>query len=184
MIMQKVIIVDNQDNQIGISDKISVHVKGILHRAFSIMIYNNKNQILLQQRAFNKYHSSGLWTNACCSHPNSEIDFEKQVRKRLQEEIGIDCNLKWCFSFIYKETFENGLTENEFDHVFYGQFEGNPIINENEVADFKWIDTTELISDMKINPNKYSVWFHKIIENSITQNIIEKLDNQYKVLML
>ena len=162
--MTKVILVNKNDEQTGIAEKLEVHEKGLLHRAFSIMIYNSKNQILIHQRALNKYHCGGLWSNACCSHPKPEHDINIQIHERLLEEMGFDCNLKWTFSFHYKSTFDNGLTENELDHVYWGKFDGQPVINKNEVADYKWVNFSELTEDIKRNPDLYTIWFRKIFK--------------------
>jgi isopentenyl-diphosphate delta-isomerase len=177
--MTKVIIVDTQDKQIGTTGKIHVHKKGILHRAFSIMIFNSKNQILIQQRALHKYHSGGMWANACCSHPSPDIDILTQIHSRLREEMGFDCELKWHFSFIYKAFVDNGLTEYEYDHVFWGQYEKELIINTDEVMDFKWIDISCVINEINLNPDIYSFWFKEIIRHSISNGLIQKRGDKH-----
>jgi isopentenyl-diphosphate delta-isomerase len=133
---EKIILVNEQDEVTGSMEKMEAHRKGLLHRAFSIFIFNGKGEMLLQQRAFSKYHSAGLWTNACCSHPAPGEDIKDAVSRRLQEEMGFKTPLKKIFDFIYKAEFDNGLTEFEFDHVFAGEYEGPVKINTEEVNDF------------------------------------------------
>lgn len=162
--MQKVILVDENDVEIGTEEKIKAHIDGKLHRAFSIFIINNNNQLLLQKRASQKYHSPGLWTNTCCSHPSPNESLDEAVEKRLQEEMGFTCPLNWSFSFIYKASFNNGLTEHEYDHVFTGLFNGNPEPNPEEVEDWKWMDIDLLRHDIKQNAHLYTYWFSYIYE--------------------
>ena len=177
--MTKVILVNKNDIQTGIADKMNAHKQGFLHRAFSIMIYNSKNQMLIHQRAFNKYHCSGLWSNACCSHPQPDIDINKHIHERLIEEMGFDCDLKWHFSFQYKSIFDNGLTENELDHVYWGIFENQPQINRNEVANYKWVNISDIIQEIQTLPEIFTPWFKIIIEDSILRNEIQKTNNGY-----
>ena len=136
-----------------------VHQKGLLHRAFSIFIFNSNHQLLLQKRAISKYHSGGLWTNTCCSHPREGEETINAANRRLIEEMGIKTNLRKVFDFIYKAELDNELTENEFDHVFYGIYNEDPIINTEEADDFKWIDMETLNNDIAINGQNYTVWF-------------------------
>jgi isopentenyl-diphosphate delta-isomerase len=156
---EKVVLVDENDREIGIEDKIKAHKEGKLHRAFSIFIFNSKGEMLLQKRAKNKYHSGGLWTNACCSHPRPNESLENAVHRRLKEEMGFDCQLNKAFHFIYKVNFENGLKEYEFDHVFIGVYDGKVNPNLDEVEDFKWVDIDTLIKDVQCNGDKYTYWF-------------------------
>jgi len=121
-----VVLVDENDNEIGVEEKINAHRKGLLHRAFSIFVFNSKNELLLQKRAADKYHSGGLWSNTCCSHPRPGENLKDAAHRRLQEEMGFDCSLREVFSFLYKKSFDNGLTEHELDHVFFGKFDGIP----------------------------------------------------------
>ena len=137
MVEKKVVLVDKSGNQIGLMPKLEAHQKGILHRAFSIFLFNSKNQILLQKRSLITYHSAGLWTNTCCSHPRDGEDIIDAGKRRLYEEMGIKTELKKEFAFTYKAVLENGLTEHEFDHVLIGNFNGNPILNKDEVEDWK-----------------------------------------------
>ncbi len=163
-----VILVDVNDTEIGVEEKITVHKKGKLHRAFSIFIFNSNKELLLQKRSMKKYHSAGLWSNTCCSHPQPNSNLKKEAEQRLKQEMGINCKLKKSFSFTYKIKFENGLIENEFDHVFIGEFNGEPKPNKDEVCDWKWISLYELKKDIKKNPQNYTYWLKicldKIIE--------------------
>lgn len=156
---EKVVLVDENDREIGIEDKIKAHKEGKLHRAFSIFIFNSKSETLLQKRAKNKYHSGGLWTNACCSHPRPNESLENAVHRRLKEEMGFDCQLKKAFHFIYKVDFENGLKEHELDYVFIGIYNGNITPNPKEAEDFKWVDVDTLMKDVQSNGDKYTYWF-------------------------
>lgn len=159
MVEKKVVLVDKSGNQIGLMPKLEAHQKGILHRAFSIFLFNSKNQILLQKRSLIKYHSAGLWTNTCCSHPGDGEDIIDAGKRRLYEEMGIKTELKKEFEFTYKEVLGNGLTEHEFDHVLIGNFNGNPILNKDEVEDWKWMSLEEIEKDINENQEDYTVWF-------------------------
>ena len=159
MVKEKVVLVDKSDKQIGLMPKLEAHQKGILHRAFSIFLFNSKNQILLQKRSLIKYHSAGLWTNTCCSHPRDGEDIIDAGKRRLYEEMGIKTELKKEFAFTYKAVLENGLTEHEFDHVLIGNFNGNPILNKDEVEDWKWMSLEEIKKDINENQEDYTVWF-------------------------
>lgn len=159
-----VILVDEQDNQIGLMPKLEAHQKAVLHRAFSVFIFNDKKQLMLQQRALHKYHSPGLWTNTCCSH---QRDGERNIdagKRRLQEEMGFTAQLRESISFIYKAPFDNGLTEHELDHILLGSSNEVPLINEDEVASWKWMSLEDVEEDIKNNPEIYTAWF-KIIFN-------------------
>ena len=156
---EKVILVDKNDNQIGFMPKLEAHQKGVLHRAFSIFIFNNKYELLLQKRASSKYHSGGLWTNTCCSHPREDEDILDAANRRLIEEMGIETILRKVYEFTYKAELDNDLTEHEFDHVFYGVYNEDPEINSDEADDFKWIDMDSLYEDIKKNGDIYTVWF-------------------------
>jgi isopentenyl-diphosphate Delta-isomerase len=155
---QFVVLVDKNNKKIGVEEKIKAHKTGKLHRAFSIFIFNSKGEVLLQQRAKTKYHSGGLWSNTVCSHPRPGETYSKATHRRLKEEMGFDCKLKKLFCFIYNAGFKNGLSENEYDCVFTGRFDGVPRPNKKEVMDFKWISVKDLKKDIKKHPNKYSVW--------------------------
>ena len=165
MVGGKIILVDKKDNKLGAGEKLKVHREGKLHRAFSIFIFNSQGEILLQKRAKTKYHSAGLWSNACCSHPKVNKNIKDEAEKRLKEEMGIKCSLKEIFSFVYRANLGN-LIEHEFDHVFVGEFNGNPKPNKKEAEDWKWINPKELKKDFKKNPENYTYWF-KIILNDV-----------------
>jgi isopentenyl-diphosphate delta-isomerase len=166
---EQVILVDKNDNQIGLMPKMEVHEKGVLHRAFSVFTFNKKGELMLQQRAAHKYHSPLLWTNTCCSHQrNGETNLEAGKR-RLQEEMGFTAELKEVFSFIYKAPFDNGLTEHELDHVLVGYFDDNPNINKEEVEDYKWMLLEDVKSDIEKNPSIYTEWFKIIFKESYSK---------------
>ena len=161
---EKVILVDSEDKPIGTLPKMEAHEKGVLHRAFSVFILNQKGELMLQQRAHHKYHSPGLWTNPCCSHQREgEQNIEAGMR-RLDEEMGFSVTLEELFSFIYKAPFDNGLTEHELDHVMLGHYEEVPQINTEEVAEWKWMSLIDIEADIAINPDEYTVWFKIIFE--------------------
>ncbi len=159
-------LVNSDDAITGYADKIEVHQKGLLHRAFSILIFNSEKQMLIHRRAGNKYHSPGLWTNACCSHLPQGASMQQVVYERLQHEMGVVCPLEHSFTFHYRVAVENDLIENEVDHVYFGRFDGNPIPNPDEVAEWKWIALSDLFNDVKHNPENYTYWFKHIILNS------------------
>ena len=165
---EEVILVNEQDIALGLMEKMEAHRKGLLHRAFSVFIVNDKNQLLLQQRAFSKYHSGGLWTNTCCSHPRDGEAVEQAAHRRLFEEMGFDCTLQKLTSFIYKAELDQGLTEHELDHVFIGYWQGEPKINPEEAASFKWMDVDAVKADIQANPDMYTAWFKIIYEEFLT----------------
>ena len=152
------ILVDENDNEIGVMDKLSAHQTGSLHRAFSIFIFNSKKELLLQQRADEKYHSAGLWSNTCCSHPIKGEDISVSLNRRLDEEMGIHSGLEFVFSFIYKTELEHGLTEHELDHVYFGFTDEQPKPNPAEVKDWKYMDLHALQTDIQLHPENYSAW--------------------------
>ncbi len=160
-----VILVDEHDHETGVMEKQEAHVKALLHRAFSILIFNNKGELLLQQRAANKYHSAGLWTNTCCSHPRPGETTEQSAHRRLQEEMGFDCELILQKKFIYKTTFSNGLSEHELDYVFTGIYNDTPSFNKAEVENIKWISLAHLSKDLLLHPENYTEWFKIIMDN-------------------
>jgi isopentenyl-diphosphate delta-isomerase len=164
MIEEQVILVNEQDEPIGLMNKLEAHEKAILHRAFSVFVLNKNNEIMLQQRAHQKYHSPLLWTNTCCSHQrNGETNIQAGTR-RLYEEMGFKTELKELFNFIYKAPFDNGLTEHELDHVMIGYFNDEPKINEEEVESWKWMKIEDVKTDMIQNPDIYTVWFKIIFD--------------------
>jgi isopentenyl-diphosphate delta-isomerase len=155
----EVILVDEQDNEIGKAGKMEVHEKALLHRAFSVFVFNSKGEMLLQQRALHKYHSGGLWTNTCCSHPRPGEDTYAAAERRLQEEMGFILPLDKVFDFVYKAEFDNGLTEYEFDHVFTGEYEGVIDINEEEVLDYAYRPMPYIEETISSTPEIYTAWF-------------------------
>jgi len=163
---EQVVLVDDKDREVGLEEKMKAHEEAKLHRAFSIFVFNSKGQMLLQQRAKTKYHSGGLWTNACCSHPRQGEAVDAAAHRRLKEEMGFDCPLKEEFSFIYKVKLDHGLTEHEFDHILIGKYEEKIEPNPEEADGFKWIGVEELRKDVAANPEKYTTWF-KIALNEV-----------------
>ncbi len=162
---EQVILVNEKDEQIGLMPKMEAHEKAVLHRAFSVFVFNNKNELMLQQRAAPKYHSPLLWTNTCCSHQrNGETNIEAGKR-RLQEEMGFVCEIEEVTSFIYKAPFDNGLTEHELDHILIGYYNENPVINTDEVESFKWMLLEDVKKDIEENPSIYTEWFKIIFKN-------------------
>lgn len=171
---ERVVLVNENDQQIGTMPKIEAHEKAVLHRAFSIFVMNDKGETMLQQRAGHKYHSPLLWTNTCCSHQrDGESNLEAGTR-RLQEEMGFETELTELFSFIYKAPFDNGLTEHELDHVMMGHYNDEPVIDPKEVADWKWMKPEHVKQDIKANPDEYTVWF-KIIFEKFYDHLIQKM---------
>lgn len=158
---EKIILVDNKDKEIGNMGKMEAHIKGILHRAFSIFIFNSSNEMLIHQRALSKYHSGGLWTNTCCSHPRFGETLEEATHRRLIEEMGFDCQLKEVTSFLYFAKLDKGLIEHEYDHIFIGHFDGVPTPNKAEVEDYKWITIEDLKKSLAEEPELYTYWFTK-----------------------
>jgi len=165
-----VILVNEQDEQIGLMPKMEAHEKALLHRAFSVFVFNEHNELMLQQRALDKYHSPGLWTNTCCSHQRDGESNIEAGKRRLQEEMGFVVDLEESISFIYKAPFDNGLTEHEFDHVLLGKYNDSPIINPEEVASWKWMSLEEVKSEMIRHPEMYTAWF-KIIFSKFYKHI-------------
>lgn len=159
MDMTQVILVDAQDQPVGTMEKMEAHEKALLHRAFSVFLFNSRGEMVLQQRALSKYHSGGLWTNACCSHPAPGEETEAAARRRLREELGLDLPVTKIFDFMYRADFDNGLTEYEFDHVFTGHYEGEVNFNPEEVMAVTYLSMDRLRSDMEQNPGKYTAWF-------------------------
>ena len=164
MTEEQVILVNEADQQIGLMPKLEAHQKAVLHRAFSVFILNDKNELMLQQRAEHKYHSPLLWTNTCCSHQRDGETNIQAGSRRLMEEMGFEADLRELFHFIYKAPFDNGLTEHELDHVMIGYFNGNPEINPEEVAQYKWMTIEDVKKDMSVHPDIYTVWFKIIFD--------------------
>jgi isopentenyl-diphosphate delta-isomerase len=163
--MTEVILVDANDNAIGTMEKMEAHEKGLLHRAFSVLIFNSKGELLIQKRASTKYHSGGLWTNTCCSHPTPQESIEQAAKRRLKEEMGIEAEPAFTYKFIYKTDLDKNLIEYEVDHVLTAQFDGEPKVNENEVEDWKYVSLKELQRDAQDNPHLYTEWFKLILKH-------------------
>ena len=162
--MDQVVLVDREDNPIGVMEKMEAHKSGALHRAFSIFIFNSSGHLLMQQRALSKYHSGGLWTNTCCSHPPPDESIETAAQRRLQEEMGFISPLTFAFSFIYRAQLHPHLIEHELDHVLFGYWDGEPEINYREVAAWKFIDWDSLKEDLQLQPQRYTEWFKLAID--------------------
>ena len=170
---EQVILVNEKDEPIGLMGKMEAHEKGLLHRAFSVFIFNSKQEVLLQQRAACKYHSPNLWTNTCCSHPREGESNLQAGERRLQEEMGMQVPLEEVFSFIYKAPFDNGLTEHEYDHVLVGYSDAQPQINPEEVASWKWLSLEAIKEDILQAPEQYTAWF-KIIFEKFYHHLLSK----------
>lgn len=164
----EVILVDKSDVPVGRQEKLRAHETGLLHRAFSVFLFDRKGRWLLQQRHQDKYHSAGLWSNTCCSHPQPDEETVDAAHDRLRMEMGIETPLTHAFQFYYRATFDNALTEHELDHVFLGQFDGNPVPHPAEVSAWRWITTEALLREMASTPDQFTVWFreaiHRVIE--------------------
>lgn len=167
---EQVVLVNEKDEKIGLMPKQEAHIKGVLHRAFSVFIFNDKNELMLQQRALEKYHTPGLWANTCCSHQRDGETSVEAGKRRLMEEMGFTTDLKETTTFIYKAPFDNGLTEHELDHILVGSYEADPKINPEEVASWKWMDLELVREDIKKNPDIYTPWF-KIIFDKFYQHL-------------
>ncbi|GAB3889565.1 isopentenyl-diphosphate Delta-isomerase [Spirosoma agri] len=159
-----VLLVNEQDEILGTAEKLAVHESGDLHRAFSVLIFNDQGEYLLQQRAHEKYHSGGLWSNTCCGHPSHPHDTAEQAQQRLYEEMGFRTTLKPLFSFRYHAELPNGLTEHEFDHVFMGHYQGPIPFNSDEACAVRWIAPDDLAQEMRSAPHTFSVWFRMLFE--------------------
>ena len=169
------VLVDENDNEVGVMDKWSAHTTGVLHRAFSLFVFNTKGELLLQQRADEKYHSAGLWSNTCCSHPLKGEAIETVIHRRLKEEMGMICDVVFKFSFIYKASFDNGLTEHELDHVYFGKTNMEPVPVPAEVKDWKYISLKDLEEDIKKNPGSYSAWLKICLPDVIKHKNEDKI---------
>lgn len=171
---EKVILVDQKDEEIGLMTKTEAHRQALLHRAISVFIFNSEGEWLLQRRAISKYHSAGLWTNTCCTHPLPNENNLAAANRRLQQEMGMQCALQELFSFTYKEALDHELTENEFDHVFVGTTDDKPNINPDEVMEWKYVSFCDLADDIVKEPGNYTVWFLKIVEqvNRLSKKVL------------
>jgi len=165
---EQVILVDENDNEIGTGEKMQVHREGKLHRSFSVFVLNSKGELLLQQRAKTKYHSGGLWSNTCCSHPRPGEATADAARRRLREEMGFDADVQEAFTFVYQVQLDNELSEHEYDHVFIGKFDDQPKPNPEEVDNWRYVGLKELQQDIKEHPENYTFWlkacFEKVLE--------------------
>jgi isopentenyl-diphosphate delta-isomerase len=165
--LEYVILVNEADQETGLMEKMEAHQKGMLHRAFSVFVFNENQELLLQQRALSKYHSGGLWTNTCCSHPRAGESIADAAKRRLHEELGFSCNLDPVFSFIYHAELDNELTEHELDHVLIGYHNTGGVPNPEEVMDTKWVSLNWLEMEVKENPQDFTAWFRIIMNESL-----------------
>ena len=163
--MEQVVLVNDHDEVTGIMEKMEAHRTGSLHRAFSVLLFNSHGEMLLQKRAQTKYHSSGLWTNTCCSHPRPGEALEEAARRKLRQEMGIEANPRFAFKFQYKAPLDNQLIEHEIDHVFIGQFDGEPVLNEHEAEDWKFVDLHSLKQQVHTDPQQFTPWFRLILDH-------------------
>lgn len=168
----QVILVDENDAEAGIMEKIEAHRRGLLHRAISVFIMDSKGRWLLQRRAENKYHSNSLWTNTCCSHPMPQESSADAAKRRLHQEMGLECELNELFRFTYREDLDNGLTEHELDHVFTGVTDSLPEINREEVMEYRYMNYNDLEADVAARPENYTVWF-RIIFSKVNDHLKE-----------
>jgi isopentenyl-diphosphate delta-isomerase len=174
--MEAVILVDVSDNTIGTMEKMEAHKKGLLHRAFSVLLFNSNGELLIQKRSSSKYHSAGLWTNTCCSHPRPDEKIEDAIQRKLMQEMGIDAQPVFAYKFIYRIDLENGLKEHELDHVFIGTYDGEPEINQDEAEDWKFVSLAGLNKNIKAHPENFTFWFKLITSDpefkAITASIV------------
>ena len=174
MLDDVVIVVDEWDRELGVVPKLQAHREGVLHRAFSILVFGNGGQVLVQKRAASKYHSGGLWSNTCCSHPRPTEHIEVTAHHRLRQEMGIDCNLRLVFKFLYKARVSDELWEHEIDYVFVGRHDDNPSPNPTEVQNWRWAGVEELLADQLNNPDAYSVWFKILLKELLAHGLVPK----------
>jgi isopentenyl-diphosphate delta-isomerase len=165
---ERIVLVNTRDTEVGTEEKIKAHREGKLHRAFSVFVFNSRGEKLLQRRAKTKYHSGGLWTNTCCSHPRPGEPVEEAAHRRLKEEMGFDCELKEVFHFTYRVTVGENLFEHEYDHVFVGTFDGEPDPNPEEIDDWKWIGLEELKREMQEDPDRYTYWLRVVFDRVVS----------------
>lgn len=174
MKVEEVILVNEKDEEVGRMEKYEAHRKALLHRAFSVFVFNKKGEMLLHKRAESKYHSSGLWTNACCSHPRPGEEIKEAAMRRLKEEMGFQIPLKKIFEFTYRTEFQNGLSEYEFDHVFTGEYNGLITVDRQEISDYCYKDMSDIKDSLQSHPHKYTVWFQLAfpkVEECILSNL-------------
>lgn len=165
----KVVLVDTDDYPLGEMDKMEAHRKGLLHRAFSVFLFNSNKEMLLHQRAFHKYHGAGLWTNACCSHPQMGEQVKSGALERLYFEMGLRCELEKVLSFIYRAQVENGLIEYEYDHVYIGFTDERPVPNPAEVAAYRWVSAARLRAELRDRPESFTIWFRQVAERILAE---------------
>ena len=170
---ERVILVDESDNEVGTETKPAAHSNGKLHRAVSVFVFNDDGMLLLQRRAASKYHSANLWSNTCCGHPRPGESAEAAAHRRLHEEMGFDTPLRFIFNFIYRAELENGLSEHEFDHVLVGRFDGTPVPSSEEVDDWRWASVDEVNEDVRAHPQDYTTWFKIALERLGTLDVPE-----------
>lgn len=168
-----VVLVDEFDREVGAAEKLRAHREGLLHRAFSLFVVNGDGELLLQRRAFSKYHSPGLWSNTCCSHPRPDESIKSAARRRLPEEMGISVEPESAFSFVYHATFDNGLIEHELDHVLIGQSNEDPSPHVEEVAEWRWASAAQIRSELVANPEHFTVWFRLCFERAVAIALAE-----------
>jgi isopentenyl-diphosphate delta-isomerase len=164
MVSEQLILVDAQDRELGVKEKMEAHVEGALHRAFSVFVFDSKKRLLLQRRARTKYHSGGLWSNTACGHPRPGETTLAAARRRLREEMGFDCELREAFEFLYRAELDGALIEHEYDHVFVGTHEGDPAPDPSEVEDWRWVTMEELRRRLSDEPQSYSYWLKAAVE--------------------
>jgi isopentenyl-diphosphate delta-isomerase len=169
MTVNDVILVDENDTELGSMEKLEAHQKGVLHRAFSVFVFNDKHELLLQRRAFGKYHSEGLWTNSCCSHPAPGETLVEAGKRRMKEEMGMDIEPSPLFSFVYRAELDNQLIEHELDHVLIAHSDETPHLNPAEAIAFKWMNLSEIREDMQVNPTSYTAWFKIILQDHFNE---------------
>lgn len=170
---EEVILVDAHDQELGLMEKMEAHRKGLLHRAFSVFVLNEKGELMVQQRAAEKYHSGGLWTNTCCSHPRAGETAEAAAHRRLQEEMGFDCPLQKVLEFTYRAELDKGMIEHEYDHLFIGSYSEEPSLNPDEAMAWKWMRIDDLSADIQDHPERYTAWF-KIIWKQFEAYVISQ----------
>ena len=176
------ILVDDNDNEIGREEKMEIHREGSLHRAFSILIFNSRGETLLQRRSICKYHSGGLWTNTCCGHPRAGEELLSSAHRRLMEEMGFDCELKSLFTFTYRTGLDNGLTEHELDHVLVGKYEGRVKPDPREAEDYKWMGLSEVYEEIHRNPGEFTVWFVILMNKLMNSSSLRDTGNGLQIL--
>lgn len=164
IIKEYILLVNENDEEIGVGEKMEVHKTGKLHRAFSIFVFNSENKLLIQKRAITKYHSGGLLTNTCCSHQRKGEDLYKTIHTRLMMEMGFDCELEEIFTLKYRAELDNDLIEHEIDHVFIGRFDGEPTPNPDEVDDYAWVNLEDVLREVSESPEKFTYWFRLLID--------------------